>query len=265
MGKLFLLALVLVFSTIAIRADEATRRAQEELRKRNLYFGDVDGRTNPELVEALKHYQKRKGFEQSGGLNEETANSLKIRISPTKTDSERPLPDVPVLKSDAARELAEPDRAALQTEMEQESTPSPSPTPSPAEPLANPEQIEHDKITNFVRRYLRDAQANDVDLQVNYFAFPVEYFDHGRASREFVVKDTRNYIHRWPQRKYMLLEPVKLGSGSKPGERQIEFTIAFQVADGNRIANGKTRNLWTIQPDAKNFKILVINEQRLHD
>src|SRR5436305_9697093 len=117
MRRPFLLAAIFVFSAVTIQADEATRRAQEELRKRNLYFGDIDGQTKSELIEALKHYQQRKGFEPTGKLNEETASSLKVRISITKADSERPLPDVPVLKSDAARELAEPDSAALQTDV----------------------------------------------------------------------------------------------------------------------------------------------------
>src|SRR5690242_8524391 len=109
MRRLIIIVGLVLFGALVLNADEATRRAQEELRKRNLYFGDIDGRTNPELIEALKHYQERKGFEPNGELNEETASSLKISISVTKAESDRSLPDVPVLKSDAARELAQPD------------------------------------------------------------------------------------------------------------------------------------------------------------
>src|SRR5205085_736060 len=106
-----LLAVLLIATTIRLSADEPTRRAQEELRKRNLYFGDVNGQTNSELAEALKRYQLRKGFYPSGELDDETASSLKIHIAESQKNPPQPLPDVPVLKSDVARDLAEPDEA----------------------------------------------------------------------------------------------------------------------------------------------------------
>ena len=37
------------------------RSTQEELRRRNVYFGDIDGRSSGELEQALKRYQRRKG------------------------------------------------------------------------------------------------------------------------------------------------------------------------------------------------------------
>lgn len=256
---------LLILLTIQLCADEPTRRAQEELRKRNLYFGDINGQTNPELIEALKRYQERKGFEPSGQLDEETAESLKIRVAPLRKDSEQTLPDVPVLKSDIARELAAPDQAQLQPNLEPETTPPATPAAPPVESRSETNKVPAEQITNFVRQFLHDAEIDDVDLQVRYFAFPVEYFDHGQAGREFVVKDTRNYIKRWPQRRYRLIEPVKIAAKKSAGEFQIEFVIDFQVSGTGRIGHGKTRNLWTIQSNRENFKILAINEQRLHD
>lgn len=245
-------------------ADEATRRAQEELRKRNLYFGDINGQTNPELIEALKRYQTRKGFESTGQLDEETASSLKIQIATSNQNTPQPLPDVPVLKSDIAREMAEPDQAKLDVETREEPAPEKS-SPPPAEFLTKAEQGQQNRITNFVQKYLHDAEGDDVNLQVSYYSFPVQYFDHGLASREFVTKDTANYCKRWPQRQYTLIGPVKCNPSEGKDEIQVEFTISFKVSSGNRVGNGKTRNLWTIRSDHENFKILVINEQRLHD
>lgn len=259
-----LLAALLVVSTISINADEPTRRAQEELRKRNLYFGDINGQTNPELIEALKRYQERKGFEPTGALSEETARSLKIEGFAAKTASQTPLPDIPVLKSDSARELAEPDRAALQPDIEKDGV-SPSKPPESPPAAVTIDSFSAEAVTDFVRQFLRDAESDDVDLQVRYFGFPVEYFDHGRASREFVAKDTRNYLNRWPQRQYSLVGPVKFAPGRNSGELEVEFIISFHVSSGSRTADGKTRNLWKIQKDRENFKILAINEQRLHD
>ena len=264
MRRNLLLLGLFAFGTIQLFADEPTRRAQEELRKRNLYFGDVNGQMNPEMMEALKRYQTRKGFNSTGQLDDETASSLKIQVASSNKSTPEPLPDVPVLKSDVAREIAEPDTAKLEAATEDETPASTSPAP-PAEFLTKQEQSQQDRITKFVEQYLHDAETDDVDLQVSYYAFPVQYFDHGKAGREFVAKDTANYVKRWPKRKYTLLGPVKFLPGEKAAEVEVEFTINFSVSNGARVANGKTRNLWTIQPDRENFKILAINEQRLHD
>ena len=93
---------------LAARADEPTRAVQEELRKRKLYFGDVDGRETPSFLDAVKKYQERKGFAVTGQTDADTLRSL--GISPPA--QEKVLPDVPVLRSDrnvnAARSLAHP-------------------------------------------------------------------------------------------------------------------------------------------------------------
>src|SRR2546423_3439096 len=91
------------------RADETVRQVQEELRKRNLYFGNIDGQTSPVLVDALKRYQTRKGFTVTGKVDKDTANSLHIQAT-TVTATAPPLPDMPVLKSDTARALSESQR-----------------------------------------------------------------------------------------------------------------------------------------------------------
>src|SRR3954453_12751458 len=80
------------------RADETVRQVQEELRKRNLYFGNIDGKASPALTDALKRYQIRKGFAVSGAVDSDTATSLHIRS--TTTTAAVALPDVPILKSD---------------------------------------------------------------------------------------------------------------------------------------------------------------------
>src|SRR3954452_16905332 len=79
------------------RADETVRQVQEELRKRNLYFGNIDGNSSPVLTDALKRYQTRKGFTVTGQVDKDTARSLHVVTTTVATVS---LPDVPVLKSD---------------------------------------------------------------------------------------------------------------------------------------------------------------------
>lgn len=251
-------------ATAALRADETVRQVQEELRKRNLYFGNVDGNPSPELEGALKRYQSRKGFPVTGDVNEETATSLHIQSATVA--STQALPDVPVLKSDTARDLPESQRLALQKEAEE----SPDLTPNPpAESPAPSQDLSPERVTKFVQDYLRDGAGPDLAAQLRYYAFPVEYFDHGSVSEQFVGKDTSSYLRRWPERKYTLETPINFYASDKEGETKIEFTIAFDLRSDQRTtkktAKGRTKNWWTVRSDGQDLKIVAIREQRLRE
>ena len=247
-----------------VRADERIRQAQEELRKRNLYFGNVDGQVSAELAGALKRYQARKGFAVTGTVDQETASSLHIQM--TAVASAETLPDLPVLRSDSASALPESQRLALEKQAEQNldlTLAPPAESPGPGQNLT-PEQV-----TQFVRDYLRDAETDDVAAQVKYFAFPVEYFPHGSQDQRFVIKDVRDYVNRWPERKYVLTTPVSFFAAEREGETNIEFTISFALRSPARTsknkASGHTKNWWTIRPEGENLKIVAIREQRLRE
>ena len=249
-----------------VRADETVRQVQEELRKRNLYFGNIDGQTSPVLIDALKRYQGRKGFAVTGKVDQDTATSL--HIQPAKVAVTASLPDVPVLKSDTASALPESQRLALQKEAEENPDLTPTPPP-PAESPAPGQDLTPERVNKFVQDYLRDGENNDVPAQVKYYAFPVRYFDHGAVSEQFVSKDTSNYLKRWPERKYRLMGPVNFFASGKEGETELEFTIAFELRSGARTtknrAKGHTKNWWTIQGNGEDLKIVAIREARLHE
>lgn len=246
-----------------VRADEKVRQAQEELRKRNLYFGNVDGQISPELAGALKRYQARKGFEVTGTVDETTSLSLHIPVT-VSAKSPQTWPDTPVLRSDAARVLSESQRVALEKEAELNPDLSPTPAP-PAESPAPAQDLTPDRVKKFVEDYLRDAETQDVPAQVKYYAFPVQYFDHGTVAAEFVTKDTSNYVKRWPQRKYVLAGPVSFFASGKETETIMEFPIAFSVRNKRHAVSGRTQNFWTIRPEGENLKIVAIREQRLRE
>src|SRR4051812_44807858 len=163
-----ILLVVLPLASVA-RADETVRQIQEELRKRNLYFGNIDGQSSPVLIDALKRYQTRKGFSVTGKVDPDTATSLHI-LSATQTATTA-LPDVPVLKSDTASALPESKRLALQREAE-ENPDLPPPPPPPAESPAPGQDLTPERVNRFVQEYLRDGESDDVAAQVKYYAFP---------------------------------------------------------------------------------------------
>ncbi|MEN3370860.1 MAG: hypothetical protein V7609_3003 [Verrucomicrobiota bacterium] len=249
----------------AARADERIRQVQEELRKRNLYFGNVDGQVSAELAGALKRYQARKGFEITGMVDETTSSSLHIP-APTAVAAKSPQtwPDMPVLRSDAARALSEAQRTALEKEAELNPDPSPSPAP-PAESPPPSQDLAPDRVKKFVEDYLRDAETQDVPAQVKYYAFPVQYFDHGAVEQAFVSKDTRNYVKRWPDRKYVLAGPVNFFASGKESETTVEFPITFTVRNKKHAVSGRTQNFWTVRPEGEDLKIVAIREQRLRE
>jgi hypothetical protein len=258
-----LLLLCLPFSGLA-RADETVRQVQEELRKRNLYFGNIDGQNSAVLTDALKRYQTRKGFKITGQVDTDTATSLHIQAVAVSS----PLPDMPVLKSDTASALAESQRLALQREAEEKPDLTPSPPP-PAESPAPGQDLSPDRVNKFVENYLRDAEGPSVPAQINYYAFPVRYFDHGAVSEQFVTKDTGDYVKRWPERKYTLLGPANFFASGKEGETEIEFTIAFELRSAGRTtknkAKGRTKNWWTVRMEGEEMKIVAIREERLRE
>lgn len=259
------LCLWLSISSLA-RADETVRQVQEELRKRNLYFGNIDGQTSPVLVDALKRYQTRKGFAVTGKVDADTAISLHIQA--TNVTATAALPDMPVLKSDRESALPESQRLALQKEAEEKPDLTPIPPP-PAESPAPGQDLTPEKVTKLVQDYLRDAESADVNAQLKYYAFPVRYFDHGAVAQEFVSQDTGNYVKRWPERKYSLTGPVTFFAAGKEDETVVEFTITFELRSAARTtknrAVGRTKNWWSIQANGDELKIVAIREARLRE
>lgn len=263
--RILLALLVAAIAAGHCEANDFVRRAQEELRRRNLFFGDVDGKPSPELTAALRVYQSHKGFAPTGRLDEVTARSLDIETGPARANVPvAKWPDVPVLKSDAARQL--PPQKQAEIEKTAVSNIDASPTPDiPAEAPSGPQNLDPEKVTSFVKNYLRDNERNDLATQLKYYAYPVDYFTHGAVGEKFVAQDNRNYMQRWPDRHYRLTAPVKFAAGSKEGETVVEFPIAFHVRNKTREVEGRTRNYWTIRPEDGALKIIAIREEHLNE
>jgi hypothetical protein len=175
-----------------VPADEPTRCVQEELRRRNLYFGEIDGRTNDELRGALRRYQERKNLHVTGDIDQDTARSLNVPGAIATRASAEEWPDVPVLKSDSPLVVADTDPIPSATGTEASPVALP---PAPAESPTGLQEITPPQVANLVEKYLRDAETEDINLQVQYYTFPVRYFDHGPVGRDFVVRDTTNYVN----------------------------------------------------------------------
>jgi hypothetical protein len=232
------------------RGDEVVRQVQEELRRRHLFFNEIDGRNTPDVAIALRKYQERQGFPASGLADEMTLRSLGIENEPAPpADSGAELlPDVPVLRSDSA-----PPAATTRANL-----PPPPVTSARVRPIAKAEAAE------FVRRYLSACESPNVHDELGMYADRVDYFDHGVVDRQYVQNELAVYDQRWPRRSYKLTTGLRL---NKTGEATAaKFAVAFQVASlaSNRKASGKIEQTFGLARRADgNLEIISIREERV--
>jgi hypothetical protein len=234
-----------------LRADETVRQVQEELRKRNLYFGNIDGESTPEVTRSLKRYQTRKGFAVTGAVDAQTAASLNVPLTAASLQAEP-----------TAETVAVPSTAALSDKDASELDLPADPEP-PAEPPPPAQAISQDRVNKFVDAYLRDAETNDIFLQAWFYHYPVQYFQYGWKDQKFVVQDIRYHVKDWPERKYELIAPPTLTPSAKEGESVVEFSIAYNRRDKKRTAAGKAKYTWTVRAEGDDLRIISIREQLL--
>lgn len=218
---------------------------QEELRKRHLFFRDIDGLQGPEYSMALKRYQQRQGFAQTGVADEITLYSLGIGEAAPPAEGARDLPDVPVLKSDAALHEPRPTRA---------------PVPTNAQ---NASAVAKAEIRNFLRRYFDACQSPSPDDELGFYAERVEYFDHGVVDKAYIRNELAVYDQRWPGRKYILgdsLRVVRTGNNTIAKVR-VEFDVANP--EHNRKANGRTDDTLNLARRGDSLEIVSIKEARV--
>lgn len=226
-------------------ADEETRQVQEELRKRHLFFRDIDGRPSLEYALALKRYQQRKGFAQTGYADDVTLYSLGIGEPPSPAEGKGNLPDMPVLKSDAS--------------VPERNLPAP-PVPTKAQ---NASDVAKANIHTFLRRYFDACQSPNPDDELAFYAEKVEYFDHGVVDRSYIKNELAVYDQRWPTRKYTIGDSVRVDrTGSNTVAR---IRVNFEVANNehNRKANGRTDDTFNLVKRGDSLEIVSIKEARV--
>jgi len=226
-------------------ADEETRQVQEELRKRHLFFRDIDGRQSQEYSMALKRYQQRQGFAQTGYADEITLYSLGIGEAAPPAEGARDLPDLPVLKSDAALHEPRPTRPPVPTKEQ------------------NAGDVAKAEIRNFLRRYFDACESQNPDDELAFFAERVEYFDHGVVDKPYIRNELAVYDQRWPNRKYDLgdsLRVVRIGNNTIA-----KIRVAFDVAnpEHSRKANGRTDGTFNLAKRGDSLEIVSIKEARV--
>jgi hypothetical protein len=227
-------------------ADEITRQVQEELRKRRLYFGDLDGQQTPELGVALKRYQERKGFPASGVADAQTVRSMGLA-----DPAGQPPPEVPILRSEAPAQPLPPDAQHA------------APMPTSIAGDINVPPPSREELHEFMRRYLAACETETVNDELAFYAPRVDYFAHGIVPKTYVQNQLLAYNETWPQRTYKMDDEITL---SKRGDNTAATAlVAYQLANPaqNRKADGKVNHTIVLARQAdSSFEIVGIQEQR---
>ena len=231
-----------------LQADDATREVQEELRKRHLFHGDIDGRQTPALISALREYQQRKGFAVTGVPDEDTLRSMGISARPPVNSD---LPDVPVLRSDRSG----PGGGAQAV----------SNIPPPTRPApANAAAPTKEQMRAWLTKYFEACETPDVSDELAFYADQVQYFDHGTVDRDHVRTELLAHVQQWLDRQFTLGDSITI---RKSGEHTVvRCRVRFELANaaGTRKATGQAINTFTLAPTADaSWEIVGHKEQRV--
>jgi hypothetical protein len=241
--------LLFVFFVVAAatvtRADEQTRQVQEELRKRHLFFRDIDGKPSLEYAIALKRYQARQGFAASGVADDMTLYSLGIGEPMAPAEGAAELPNVPVLKSDAAL---------------RETRPQPAPIPTKDQTAS---AVTKPEIRDFLRRYFDACQSGSPQDELAFYADRVAYYDHGAVDKAYIQNELAVYNQRWPVRKYTMGDSLRVVRGGNNTLAKVR--VAFQVANvtHNRKASGRTDDTFSLAKNGNSLEIVAVKEARV--
>ncbi len=287
-SRKLLLTLLLLVGTA--RADEQVRAVQEELRRRNMYFGDIDGQRTTELEQATRRYQKRKGFSESGSEDHDTLRSLGLlpRSPDEPPPKELDWPAEPVLKSDAKIDVAaearqigaetgvEPASIAPEKILAEKSSASPAKVRRAESSAVQPvvlhserktphidQRLETTELVRFVKNYLKAVSQNDTSKELEFYADHVSYFANGVVDRRIVESSLKRYYQRWPSRKYSIGPVLGISWSSSRGEIVMTYRVNFTLKNHGKVVRGQTENRITINAATADPRIVAIEEHRV--
>ena len=276
-----------------MHADDELRSVQEELRRRKLYFGNIDGRASGELDEAARRYQQRKALPQAGPKDPETLRSLGLveRRAGEVPPKELEYPEEPVLKSDetinvtvASRELSReagvepvsvvgeklPEHREVSRTVRRDRSRAAAPDQrissrgrSVSRSSREDSRIEPAEMTKFARDYLKAMSRNDLRGELRFYADRLDYYYNQNIDRRLVEHSLRRYYQRWPRRSYKIGENVDFAVLPGTAEIVLKFSVDFSLKGHGRKVKGRTLNQLVINAATSDPRIVSISERRL--
>jgi hypothetical protein len=277
----------------ALRADDQIRSAQEELRRRNIFFGDIDGRPSREFEEALKRYQSRKGLTSTGQSDRETLRSLGLATrNPGEPVPKAPeWPEEPVLKSDARLDVPgmaavisrtsgvsaasllpepvttdSPSRRSVRVRKQTSksaSVPANRTTPQVVSFSTGQKEKLQPELASYIRRYLDAVSRNRLQDELHFYADRVNYLGNGVVDRRIIEQSLRQYYQRWPRRDLTQVGEISYQTIPARGEIVVSFRTTFSMSNRHSRVKGQTANQIVINAATADPRIVSITERRI--
>jgi peptidoglycan hydrolase-like protein with peptidoglycan-binding domain len=280
-------ALFVMLAAVSATADELTLSVQQQMQAQGAYSGPLDGNPSAEFTKALKAYQQKHNLPASGVIDRATAKALDdesglalpaaaspaapAEKSPSQPSSPPPAPSpaasaaTPPKRSPPPLISPSPTSVPLTPSLTASpsapaTTPSVAPPPdfSPPSPGEGPSSaFTTERVTEFLRDFVRAGEGKMVTPQLAYYSFPVNYFSHGKVKEPFVRSEILRTIRQWPRRSYKLSGPVKV---TPTGEKMVtaDFTVAYTVQRGKQRSSGRRSNRVTLREINGDIKIVAI-------
>ena len=118
-----------------------------------------------------------------------------------------------------------------------------------------------DRILLFIDAFVRSGEVNDPGASVPFLATTMErYYSQRNPTRSFLLKDRSDYIARWPQRRYWLLEtPRFIDAGD--GIYQLAAKMGYEVRNGSQEKDGTTELRMVIVETPQGLKLMAVSEK----
>lgn len=142
--------------------------------------------------------------------------------------------------------------------------PAPAPARAPALALAPVPAVSPAEVEALVARYLQTANAADVEGIVGLYAGRPSYYTQGQVDKQFIRKDKRNYVRRWPHFAGRLNGPIAITSLPN-GDADVHFRMTFEVSDAGhtRGVSGQAEIHLVIGREGGAVRITSIREEVL--
>jgi S1-C subfamily serine protease len=126
-----------------------------------------------------------------------------------------------------------------------------------------PERSKPD-VKKFVENFVTAGNYDDPTVESSFYADKVDYFDDGKVTKDFVIRDIRNYNQRWPKRGYWVDggPTIRAVDGERDIVRAV-VTISFWVSNGPKSVKGSCEDVILIQDASRNPKVISVRSKFL--
>lgn len=118
-----------------------------------------------------------------------------------------------------------------------------------------------DQIHLFLDAFSASGEVNDPDAMIGFLDTNIRrYYSLNDPTPDQLITDRRNYIERWPSRKYWLSEQPIISLLS-PGKWDVTTKTGYEVRSASRKAAGVTTSRIRLEQTAEGLKITSIHSE----